>query len=58
MDSGLSNEDKVVQTQLKEESKAQGKGFEVEESMGASASINIVQKISCWHRSHESGDKT
>lgn len=50
MDSGLSNEDKVVQTQLKEESKAQGKGFEVEESMGASASVNIVQKISYWRK--------
>lgn len=40
MDSDLSNEDKVVQTQSKEGSKAQEKGFEVEESVGVSASVS------------------
>lgn len=45
VDSDLSNEDKVVQIQSKEESKAQEKGFEVEESVGVRASVSSEDRL-------------
>lgn len=45
VDSDLSNEDKVGRTQLKEESKAQEKVFEVEESIRGSTVSSFLRRL-------------